>query len=166
MASRHWLPSVLIGRARSTKGQAIVEFTFGFILFYMVLMAIVEFSHLLYAQVNLQHALGTAGRYMITGRTGTDGSGTAIPRDEMIHGMFCANVIAAGVRCPDIGPNFQFACLNTACTQPGGGPDQIVVVTVNVWKPTLMPFFSQFFPNGGVPLRLSTTWKNEPFSTS
>jgi hypothetical protein len=40
------------------------------------------------------------------------------------------------------------------------------MVTVRVSKPALFPFFSQFFPAGGVPLQISTTWKNEPFSPS
>jgi len=145
-------------------GQAVVELTFGFLIFFSLFMAIVEFSHLLYSKVTLQHALRTAGRYMVTGKTGTDGAGVAIPRDQMIHDVFCANVIAAGVQCPNLGTsNFQFACLGGSCTQPGGGSNQTVVVTVNLSKPSLMPFFSRFFPSGGVPFQLSTTWKNEPF---
>ena len=144
-------------------GQAVVELTFGFLIFFSFFMAIVEFSHLLYSKVTLQHALRTAGRYMVTGKTGTL-LGVPIPRDQMVHDVFCANVIAAGVPCPALGTsNFQFACLNGACAQPGGGPNQTVVVTVNLSKPSLMPFFSQFFPSGGVPFQLSTTWKNEPF---
>lgn len=145
------------------KGQAVVEMTFGFILFFTFFMAIVEFSHLLYSKVTLQHALRTAGRYMVTGKTGINNN-NPIPRDQMIHDVFCANIIAAGVQCPALGTsNFQFACLGGPCTQLGGGPDQTVVVTVNLAKPTLMPFFSRFFPSGGVPFQLSTTWKNEPF---
>jgi Flp pilus assembly protein TadG len=144
-----------------------VEMTFGFLLFFALFMAIVEFSHLLYSKLTLQHALRTAGRYMITGKTGTSGAGTQIPRDQMIHQVFCNNVIAAGVQCPALGTsNFQFACVGSPCTQPGGGPDQTVIVTVNLSKPTLMPFFSRFFPTGGVPFQLSTTWKNEPFQTT
>jgi Flp pilus assembly protein TadG len=156
------------------KGQAVVEMTFGFIIFLAFFLAIVEFSHLLYAKVTLQHALRTAGRYMITGRTQMNQQGNPLPRDQVIHDLFCTNVIAAGVQCPALGSgNFTFACLptGTACTEGGGGPNQTVLVTVNVQKPTLMPFFSQFFPvdaNGvrGVSLQLSTTWKNEPFPTS
>ena len=90
-------------------GQAVVEFTFGFLIFFSLFMAIVEFSHLLYSKVTLQHALRTAGRYMVTGKTGTDGSGVAIPRDQMIHDIFCANVIAAGVQCPSIGERVIFS---------------------------------------------------------
>jgi Flp pilus assembly protein TadG len=145
-------------------GQAVVELTFGFLIFFSLFMAIVEFSHLLYSKVTLQHALRTAGRYMVTGKTGTDGGGLPIPRDQMIHDVFCNNIIAAGVQCPSLGTsNFQFACLGGICTQPGGGSNQTVVVTVNLVKPSLMPFFSRFFPSGGVPFQLSTTWKNEPF---
>ena len=144
----------LIKPLRRRNGQAVIETMFGFIIFLSFFLAIVEFSHLIYAKVTLQHALRTAGRYMITGNTGTN-AGVAIPRDQMIHDVFCNNVIAAGVRCPNLGTsNFTFTCLptpGTACVAPGGGPEQTVMVTVNVWKPTLMPFFSQFFPSGGVP---------------
>jgi hypothetical protein len=85
----------------------------------------------------------------------------------MVHTVFCANVIAAGVVCPNIGDDFRFDCLptpDTDCTQPGGGPNQTVMVTVNLAKPALMPFFAQFYPTGGVPFTLSTTWRNEPFA--
>lgn len=147
-------------------GQALVEFTFSFLIFFALFMAIVEFSHLLYAKVTLQHALRTAGRYMITGRTEMNKQGDPLPRDQVIHDVFCANVIAAGVQCPPLGPNFTFTCLDGTCTAPGGGSEQTVLVTVKLSKPTLMPFFSRYFPSGGVPLQLSTTWKNEPYPTS
>jgi hypothetical protein len=149
------------------RGQAAVEMTVGFILFFIIFMAIVEFAHLLYAKVTSQNALGTAGRYMVTGRTGQDAKGKDIPRDIMIHDVFCANLIFAAIQCPNLGPDFSFVCLPTpatTCSQPGGGPDQTVFVTVNLVKPALMPFFSRFFPAGGVRMTLSTTWRNEPFS--
>ena len=150
------------------KGQSVVEFTFAFILFFAAFMAIVEFSHLLYTKVTLQHALGTAGRYMITGRTGKDAANQDIPRDQMIHNVFCSNVIATGLACPSLGgSNFTFACSGeggNVCLEPGGGPNQTVIVTVRMNKPAMMPFFSQFFPTGGVAFQLSTTWRNEPFA--
>ena len=150
-------------------GQAVVEMTFGFLLFFTLFMAIVEFSHLLYAKVTLQHALRTAGRYMVTGQTTKDTNNVDIPRDQKVHDIFCANLIAAGVNCPDLA-QFSFKCPElpppSDCTTPGGGSNQTVVVTVNVAKPTLMPFFSRYFPAGGVTFQLSTTWKNEPFPTT
>jgi hypothetical protein len=152
------------------KGQGVVEMMFGFLIFFAFFMAIVEFSHLLYAKVTLQHALRTAGRVMITGKQGTS-STAPLPRNEMLHDVFCANIIAAGVQCPALGPNFQFSCIGEPCKTGAeaaggtGGPDQTVMVTINLSKPTLIPFFSQFFPSGGVPFQISTTWKNEPFPT-
>ena len=65
---------------RKQSGQAVVEMTLGFLLFFTIFMSIVEFSHLLYAKVTLQHALRTAGRYMVTGQTKKDGNGNDIPR--------------------------------------------------------------------------------------
>jgi Flp pilus assembly protein TadG len=141
--------------------------TFGFLIFLALFLAIVEFSHLLYAKLTLQNALRTAGRYMVTGKTGLNQKGVPIPRDQMIHNVFCAHIIAAGVQCPALGsPNFQFTCVGGPCLAPGGGPEQTVTVTVSLSKPTLMPFFSRFFPRGGVPLQIGTTWKNEPFPPS
>jgi len=149
---------------QSENGQAVVEMTFSFLIFFALFTAIVEFSHLLYAKVTLQHALRTAGRYMVTGNTGMN-KGNPIPRDQMIHDVFCANLIAAGVQCPALNtPNFQFTCIDPPATPcNGGGPTSTVMVTMSVSKPALFPFFSQFFPAGGVPFQISTTWKNEPF---
>ena len=145
-------------------GQAVVEMTFGFLIFFTIFMSIVEFAHLLYAKVTLQNALRSAGRYMVTGNTTQDGNGKDLPRDEVIHTVFCNSLIAAGVRCPNIGPDFAFSCIDGSCQEPGGGPEQTVMVTVNVIKPPLTPFFSRFFTDGGVPFTFSTTWKNEPYS--
>ena len=146
------------------RGQAVVELTFAFLIFMSIFYAIIEFSHLLYTKVSLQNALRAAGRYMVTGRTGQDVNGNNIPRDQMIHDVFCANVFAVGISCPNIGSNFQFTCLDgTGCT-PGGGPDQTVMVTLTLSKPALIPYFSQFFPTGGFPFQLRTTWKNEPYA--
>ena len=75
---------------RGQRGQAVVELTFAFLIFMTIFYAIIEFSHLLYTKVSLQNALRSAGRYMVTGRTGQDGSGNNIPRDQMIHNIFCS----------------------------------------------------------------------------
>lgn len=151
------------------RGQAVVELTFGFLIFMAIFFALVEFSHLLYTKLTLQNALRSAGRYMITGRTGVDASGNTIPRPDMIHDVFCANVIATGIQCPSLGSGFTFSCFDAAGTATpcsGGAPEATVMVTVQLTKPAMTPFFSQFFPAGGVNFVLSTTWKNEPYPQS
>jgi hypothetical protein len=153
-----------LGSFRCQKGQAIIELTLAFLIFMTVFYGIIEFSHLLYTKVTLQNALRSAGRYMVTGQTGQDGNGNPIPRDQMIHDVFCNNLIAVGIPCPS-GSDFQYVCIDpTTPCPPGGVPNQTVMVTVNVSKPALLPFFSQFFPSGGVPFQLHTTWRNEPYA--
>jgi hypothetical protein len=146
------------------RGQAVVELTFSFLIFITTFFAIIEFSHLLYTKVSLQNALREAGRYMVTGRTGQDVNGNNIPRDQMVHDVFCANVFAVGIPCPNIGSSFQFICLDGTGCPPGGGPDQTVMVTVTLAKPALIPLFDRFFPTGGFPFQLHTTWRNEPYA--
>ena len=84
---------------------------------------------------------------MVTGRTGQDGKGNNIPRDQMIHDVFCNNLIAIGVPCPSMS-DFQFTCLpngGTPTSCSGGAPDETVMVTVNLNKPPLIPFFPNSF---------------------
>ena len=102
-------------------GQAVVELTFGFLIFFSLFMAIVEFSHLLYSKVTLS-PLRTAGDRWSPARREPTAAAFPIPRDQMIHDVFCNNIIAAGVQCPSIGDEyFQFACLGGICTQPAAG---------------------------------------------
>ncbi len=151
---------------RDQSGQAAAELTLGFLLFFTIFMATVEFSHLIYTKITLQHALRQAGRYMVTGRSGKDGNGNSLSRADTIHNVFCANVIATGLKCPSLGPNFSFVCIGAPCSQPAGGPDQTVMATVIIVKPSMTPFFSQFFSAGGVKFQVTSTWKNEPFTNS
>src|SRR5689334_19472964 len=150
-------------QGRTERGQAAVELTLGFLIFFSMFMATAEFSHLLYTKVTLQHALRSAGRYMVTGQAGTDVQGNSIARADTIHNVFCANVIATGLRCPDLGPNFTFTCVGSPCSEPAGGPEQTVIARVTLFKPALTPFFSQFFSSAGVTFQITSTWKNEPF---
>jgi len=151
---------------KEQRGQAAVELTLGFLLFFALFMAVVEFSHLNYTKVTLQHALRSAGRYMVTGQTTKDANGNNIARSDAIHDVFCANVIATGLQCPSLGPDFTFVCLDAPCSQPAGGPNQTVMATVTLHKHSLTPFFSQFFSTDGVTFQISSTWKNEPFGSS
>src|SRR5688500_12563088 len=100
------------GAFRCQRGQAVVELTLGFLIFLMMFFALVEFSHLLYTRLTLQHALRSAGRYMVTGKTTQDGFGNDLPRPDVIRTIFCSNVIATGLACPNLGPQFVFACVS------------------------------------------------------
>lgn len=162
MRRQSWIAAVLFGKRRSETGQAVVEFTLGFILFYMILMAIAEFSHLLYTKINLQHAVSEAGRYMITGQgldlTGNDPNG----RLKQVQNKFCNNLIATGLSCQNVGSHFAVSCAGGTCSAPAGGPEQTVTLTVTYEKPWFSGLFNYLVPTPAT-LVAKTTWKNEKY---
>jgi len=149
---------------RCQRGQAVVETTLSFILFMMVFYAVVEFSHLFYTKVNLQHAVSEAGRYMITGQ-GLDLSGTnPNARLAAVENRFCQNLIATGLSCASVASHFTVTCVG-GCSQPAGGPGQTVTLTVTFTKPWLTAFFNNIIlllPQG-ITLTANATWKNEQY---
>ncbi len=162
MARKTWLLPALSDRAHASKGQAVVEFTFGFILFYMILMSIVEFSHLLYTKINLQHAVSEAGRYMITGQ-GLDHTGTdPNARLTAVQGKFCNHLVATGLSCADVASHFSVNCAGGTCSAPAGGPEQTVTLTVTYVKPWFTGLFNYLVPTPAT-LVAKTTWKNEKY---
>src|SRR5918992_38240 len=80
------------------EGQAVVEFTLVVSLFFMLVFSIVEFSHLFYVRLTLRHALASAGRFTVTGRTLKDASGTKdVPREDAIRKVLDSWLIGTGV---------------------------------------------------------------------
>jgi Flp pilus assembly protein TadG len=143
----------------SERGQTVVEFSLVLLLFFSLIFAIIEFSHLFYTELTLQYALREAGRYMVTGQG--DVSGNPSIRANLIHDKFCQGLIGTGLSCPPIGTgtsaNFRFICGASDCSPAGGNPGDTVKVTVKLTK----PWFTGLF-GAPIPFTLSTTWKNEP----
>lgn len=149
-----------LAQIKCQRGQAVVEMTFSFIIFMMVFFGIVEFSHLFYTRLNVQHALSEAGRYMVTGQ-GIDLSGTdPNARLATIKDKFCDNLIATGLSCANLQSAMTVACAGGACAQPAGGPGQTVTLTATYEKPWFTGLFNHILP---VPVTFtaSTTWVNE-----
>jgi hypothetical protein len=146
----------------SQRGQAVVEFTLVALLFFTVVFSIVEFSHLFYVKSTLRHALGDAGRFMVTGRTVAGPLGTNLPREDAIKKAFEQWLIGTGAGLQ----SFQMTCSVNPCT--GGNPDEVVTLTATFNKPLFIAYFSNLLggpgcPVGNVCFTMRTTWKNEPF---
>ena len=152
---------MLLQSIKCQRGQAVVETTFSFLIFMMVFFGIVEFSHLFYTKMNMQHALSEAGRYMVTGQ-GLDLSGTnPNARLATIQNKFCKNLIATGLSCVNLASHMTVTCAGAGgCAQPAGGPGQTVTLTATYTKPWFTGLFNHLLP---VPVTLtaSTTWVNE-----
>jgi len=138
---------------KSDKGQSIIEFTLVFPIFALVFFAVVEFSHLFYVRLTLQHALREAGRYMVTGRADEpdpDNPGEALPREQAIEAIFDKWLMGTGTGLQDFAMN----------PADGGGAGETVTLTAAFTKPWFTILFDQFSP-GGVTFNMSTTWVNE-----
>ena len=152
-----------IGLIAGQTGQGVVEITFGILFFYTTLMAIVEFSHLMYTKVNLQHAVSEAGRYMITGQ-GIDNTGKdPNARLKVVQNTFCDNLVATGLNCTTstVSSHLSVTCIG-GCAQPAGGPGQTVTLTATFTKPWFTGMFNYLLP-GPLNLTARTTWKNETY---
>jgi len=145
---------------KSEKGQSTVEFGLVAILFFTLLLGVIEFSNAYYTKLTLQYALSEAGRYMVTGQGYSSSNPTA--RGDAIHKKFCDKFIGTSVPCPPIGPNFTFTCyqgdVGAPCSPNGGKPGDTVVVTATIVKPRLTGLFGT-----DVTFTSSTTWKNENY---
>jgi Flp pilus assembly protein TadG len=148
----------ILNLLRSKRGQSLVEFTLAAPLFFAAFYAIVEFSHLFYVRVTVQHALDEAGRYMSIGQ----GQSATDPGARMaaVKSAFCSNLIATGLSCPALGsPQFSVN------PPSGGAPGDVVTVTTTFTKSFFsgaLRFIDPVFPTG-VTMTLSTTYQNEPY---
>jgi len=138
--------------ARSKRGQSVVEFTLAAPIFFLAFYAIIEFSHLFYVRSTLQHALDEAARYMSTGQGQVSDDPSA--RLAAIQSLFCRNLVATGIACPNLSAN----------PADGGGPGQIVTITATGTKFFFSGFLGVLAPSG-VTMTVSTIYQNEPFTS-
>ena len=162
MKKENHLFSKSLSRLCRATGQGAVELTFGFLFFYTVVMAIVEFSHMLYTKITLQHSLSEAGRYMITGQ-GQDLTQVNLnARLQAVQNKFCNNLVATGISCANVSSHLTVSCVGGACSAPAGGPSQTVTLTATYSRTWFTGMFNSLLPSP-VTLTANTTWKNEPY---
>lgn len=148
---------------KSKSGQSIVEFTLAAPLFFAAFYAIVEFSHLFYARVTVQHALDEAGRYSSTGQgQSADNPGARL---AAIKDRFCKNLTATGLSCSKLAFAVSHTTSGGGSASGPGGPDDIVTVSTTFTKPLFggaLKLIAPLFPTS-VTMTLSTIYKNEPY---
>lgn len=148
---------------KSKSGQSVVEFTLAAPLFFAAFYAIVEFSHLFYVRVTVQHALDEAGRYSSTGQ-GQDAD-KPDARLAAIKDRFCKNLTATGLSCSSLSFAVSHTTSDGGSASGPGGPDDIVTVSTTFAKPLFsgaLRLLAPLFPTS-VNMTLSTVYKNEPY---
>ncbi len=159
----HW--SIPGDRWQSEKGQTLVEAALVLFLLIFMIFAIFDFSLLFYAYQSMEYGISEATRYGITGQTRKDPLNPTqdLSRDDSIRlVMKESNPL---ITLDDIS-SFNFEHLSGATWTAGsGGSGEISRVTVNYnWRP-ITPLIGALFTGGQIPLRVSSTMKNEGYPT-
>ncbi|MCL7972148.1 MAG: pilus assembly protein [marine benthic group bacterium] len=135
---------------RGSHGQGLVEFALILPVLLSLIFGIFEFGRLGLSHMTAKHAVAEATRYAVTGRQLVDPeSGDPIPRAETIRQVVRDNV---GL----------LAIADSIVIDPpdGGGPEDLVTVSVNFKHRFFLPGLDDIVP---VDFTVRTAMKNEPF---
>ena len=146
---------------RPSRGTALAETGIIITLLIPITFAVLDFAGILYAFQAMQNGVSQATRYAVTGNHGTDGSGTALTRDQSIRQAMRA--ATPGFQIADNA--FTFYNLSQG-TPDSGGPNDIIRVTVVYDWQLLTPFLRPFFQGGYVTIRVASSMRNEPYPNS
>lgn len=140
------LPVPLKG-SRSCRGQSLVEFAVVAMTFFLMCFALIDFSWLLFSQMNMQDAVHQAGRFASTGQAGS---------------------ITQIIQSYAEGTNIESVSVTTGANPGVGGPGDTVTIKVYCDVPLLTTALGNIFgtSDNKFHFTVSTTYKNEPFSSS
>jgi len=141
-----------IKKPKNDSGQSIVETAISALIFFQLVFAITDYSHLLFSQLTLQNAVRQGGRYAITG--------------QAISGMSRYLSILTTVHNTSMGmatSSNTTVCGQILGCQCGGGPGEAVTVKVIYSYKFISPVIGMFFTNGTYTFAVSTSFKNETF---
>jgi hypothetical protein len=136
---------------RGSHGSGLVEFALVLPLLLSLIFGIFEFGRMGFSRLTARHAVAEATRYAVTGRHMTDpDTGEPVARAESIRRVVRASV----------GP---LAIADSILIDPpdGGGPDEIVTVSVAFTYRYFLPGLQEVLPP--VDFNIRTAMKNEPF---
>jgi Flp pilus assembly protein TadG len=141
----------------SCRGQALPEFALVAMTFFLLAFAVIDFSWLMFNQMNMQDAVREAGRYASTGNYVPSTTPSRIASITQV-----LNQSAAGT-------NIENVVISSASGGVGsaGGPGDTVTITATCDVPLLTPVIGQFFGSSSqFQFTVSSTFKNEPFPST
>ena len=148
-------------RSESCRGQTLIEFALVAMIFLTLAFALIDFSYLMFNQMNMQDAVREAARYAATGNSIGTLSRVASIIQVLDEHASAANVQGCTVSISNsagsVGPN---GSLNA------GGPGANVTITAACGIPLMTATTGSFFAGNTFYFTVSSTFKNEPFSAS
>lgn len=148
-------------RSESCRGQTLVEFALVAMLFFTFLFALMDFSYLMFNQLNMQDAVREAARYAATGSS----SGT-LSRVASITQVLDQNASAANTQDCTVSISNSAGSLGPDGNPNAGGPGTNVTITAVCGIPLMTSMTGRFFAGNTFHFTVSSTFKNEPFPAS
>ncbi len=151
---------------RRQRGVAAVEFGLVAMLFFTIVLSIVDWSYLFFANLSMQHAVREGARYAVTGRSDlstTPGDRCGAAREQIraqSMGLYDSSSSTTTFKTVDTSGNIV-----TLGSGSCYGANQLIVIQVDSRVAALTPFVRPFFSATGGEYRfsVSATMKNEAY---
>jgi Flp pilus assembly protein TadG len=131
-----------------------VEFIFALPVCMMLFFGIYEFSRYYTTRLRIRTAVAEATRFATTGNTLADAdTGDPLSRSVSIRQTILNQVDQFGVTSDNISID----------PEDGGGPEEIVTVTVDYEYQVAVPLMAKVFEADALDFSVSTSMRNEPF---
>jgi Flp pilus assembly protein TadG len=147
---------------QSCRGQALIEIALVLWTFFVLAFTLIDFSWLMFSQMNMQDAVREAGRYASTGNHLTGPTGTLDTRIQSITQVLDNAAIAGNVANCTISINSVAGGVGNA-----GGPLDTVTIQAVCAIPLFAPGIETLFKGGNkFNFTVSSSFVNEPFPPS
>jgi Flp pilus assembly protein TadG len=142
-------------RLKGSRGVNLVEAALITPLLLLLTFSIVDFGSLLYVYLALEHGVGQATRFAVTGNLVTGMTREESIRDAMRQATPTLTI-------DDTAFTFTHLVAGSSTWASGtGGPNDVGRVTVNYSWPLMTPLIRPFFPGGQATVQVESAMKNE-----
>ncbi len=160
--------------ARRARGAAIVEFALVAALYFVLILAVVEFGTLFWVNLTMQHAVREGARYAITGRSDLGPSryeAVIAKMKDQSMGQWDAVSPVISITINNGAPK-DYSNSGSYNTGMFGNPGDIVVFRINCRWPLVTPLpallkvvnpTGSIFPGNVYPFSVAATMRNEAF---
>jgi Flp pilus assembly protein TadG len=155
-------------RSGLARGQSAAEFAAVSLLVFGLIFAVMDYSWIFFAQMNVQQALNDGGRFASTGNHLPAKSGGNESRTQSIIDTIQNEISVPNI---NVGSNLSICSANGGCntsggSAPAGAPGDTVTLSLTTSLPIWTPWLANLFTGGAYNFTAITTFKNEPFDPS
>jgi hypothetical protein len=144
-------------RSRRARGSVLVEAALLLPILFVAVFGIVEFGRFFFSKISIENATREAGRFAVTGNLLAD------PRNPS-RDLSRPDAIKQYLADQAVGVTIDQARISISPSD-GGGPGDIVRITVEYTFDFAIPLIAEFFPNGRFLIQYTTVMRNEPLFT-